>query len=352
MKSTKKRYDFIDVAKFIAVFFVMIDHVQYYNVPFDDRCKILRVIWIAFFLPVFFISAGMFFEEKENFKSFILEKIKTLLVPYFLWCFALNFVDNRNIDFFKGILIGTVDSLDASGTNSVLWFLPCFFVSYIILYGVEKINSHFTSIYKMHGVYVLEIFGLLFIDRFLNFIAGKWLFFGLKSAFCGAALMIVGKLLKPILCSLDNERDCVKIATLLFSLIIGTVVAFLNMPVIKNENGIGYKYAIWMANGQEGKNPFLYILATSLLSISIFVLSMFLKRINILAYCGQHTLLFMTFHVYTHNILSLCISSYLIKYFSTDIAVFVFALLSALIILIFLPIIDIFCPFIYRGSKY
>ena len=59
MKSTKKRYDFIDVAKFIAVFFVMIDHVQYYNVPFDDRCKILRVIWIAFFLPVFFISAGI-----------------------------------------------------------------------------------------------------------------------------------------------------------------------------------------------------------------------------------------------------------------------------------------------------
>ena len=83
----KKRLDYIDCAKIIAMFFVILCHVM-------TKGEI-RHIGYSFHLPLFFILNGMTLKVKkeESFGMFLEKKIKSYLIPMFCLGIILIFVE-------------------------------------------------------------------------------------------------------------------------------------------------------------------------------------------------------------------------------------------------------------------
>lgn len=217
MKLEKKRVRYIDIAKLIAILFILLDHMQY-HITVGNKFMTFRVIWLSFFLQIFFISAGItgnfnYTNSLKNIKEYILKKFQTLLIPYILWCFLLNNTGNHQINFFLGILLGNVDGLEYAGINSILWFLPSFFGAYIFTFLVLWFCQ------KFHNKKILLLFfiiGLLYLQKILCLYIPEYLYFGLKSAFAGSALMLSGYLLKDIVFSLWNYSTLKKCCISLF----------------------------------------------------------------------------------------------------------------------------------------
>ena len=98
------RIKYIDIAKIISVFFVLVDHIQYF-LPVNNSYMVLRVIWIAFFLQVLFMATGItssypIITSAKDIIIFIDKKLRALIIPYFIWCFFLNMYGNHDISFF------------------------------------------------------------------------------------------------------------------------------------------------------------------------------------------------------------------------------------------------------------
>ncbi len=141
-----KRIDFIDIAKGIAIFLVVLGHTY--------RGTNLNLFIYSFHMPVFFFISGLLFNENKytNLVALLKNRARTLLLPYttfyiityFYWFFVEKYIrPGYNIDF-KIPIIGFFYGNDVEKymcPNGVLWFLVCLFVTEILLYLVLKFKN-------------------------------------------------------------------------------------------------------------------------------------------------------------------------------------------------------------------
>lgn len=71
---TKKRNESFDILRGIGIIIMVMGHIGFGNV-FDKYIH-------TFHMPIFFFVSGYFFNMKDNFKSFFLHQLKTIMVPY------------------------------------------------------------------------------------------------------------------------------------------------------------------------------------------------------------------------------------------------------------------------------
>lgn len=76
----KKRFDFIDIARGIAMISIVLGHL--------GNSQINRIVF-TYHVPLFFFVTGYFINTKRNIKDFIFNKIRTLLVPYAVTCMVI-----------------------------------------------------------------------------------------------------------------------------------------------------------------------------------------------------------------------------------------------------------------------
>lgn len=355
---SQERIKYIDIAKFISVLCVVIDHIQYF-LPVNDSFMIIRVVWISFFVQVFFITTGIVSKypkitSMKDIICFVQKKFRALIIPYIIWCFFLNMSGNHDISFFYNILLGKIENMQAVGVDSVLWFLPVLFMGNIITFFTMAVINYVKKELDIdiNVIYLFAIITLLFIDREINKYLGNFLFFGLRSACCASALMFLGILLKELLYQIYLYFSIYKkmiLSVVLF--IIGIPLAYLNMPVLNNNGHIEYSYAIWIGMGYLGKNVLLFLIVSFFMSMAIIILSMCLEKIEMLSYWGKRSLLFMTLHIYTHSIIATHIFPWIRLYINNveqTINVMFFLILSVLLIIIIIPFIDKYMPFLYK----
>ena len=135
MKKEIERIGWIDICKFIGIFFVILGHIFVtHNVD----------IWIhAFHMPLFFFLSGLCFNEKKhnNFNEFLLTRFKTLIIPFLVFSLILYVFWDALLYFFTNESLGTCGNLfncllnSASVTScygAVNWFLPSLFIVEII----------------------------------------------------------------------------------------------------------------------------------------------------------------------------------------------------------------------------
>ena len=79
---TKQRDTYLDIAKAIGILMVIYAHVS--------LSGILYTTFYAFHIPLFFVVAGMTFNNKKHtsFKTFAANKAKRLLLPYLIYSLA------------------------------------------------------------------------------------------------------------------------------------------------------------------------------------------------------------------------------------------------------------------------
>ena len=149
----KDRMHWVDIARGIAIILVIVGHA----IPeYSLNCIYIEKIIYSMHMSLFFILSGIVFKVEKNtsIKENILKKAKKLLIPYFLFallillCHIIELlVLKEKTDFFIKLfsIEGAINTvlITTKSVFSNLWFLPCIFVTQILLFIIlkyEKVN--------------------------------------------------------------------------------------------------------------------------------------------------------------------------------------------------------------------
>ena len=305
MKENVLRKNWIDAAKAVAMFIVVLNHSE------------LRIPGVnfwggMFFVPAFFLLSGYTYHPGNgSYKEYVKKKAKRLLIPYLtanLFLFLFFFIKmilthNLASDFvvrsLLGILYGRNQIFVSSDYHSNLminlnaptWFLPALFVALIMLEGFYRLcKGNEKKVVLIVVVYALFATGYhYFVPVLLPWCLDIMPFFLL--------MMLAGNLLKKI--DFFNENDeklILEISPKIRYVII--VLLFIICIVSGLFNG-SYNLSL----SDTGKSVTLMCTAAISSSILLMVIMNLLdkkaeKICSILAKLGKHTLTTLCYHYF------------------------------------------------------
>lgn len=221
---TKERIDWIDYAKALGVFLVIMGH-TYKGYSF--------IGWIySFHMPLFFFLSGITLKiEQISCKEFLKKRVKLLLIPYILYSIVYIMLEviksglNGNMD--ETIKYFLRDAFWIRGQQATigLWFLPLLFLVEVLLMVVYKgIRS---KNLRAASVLFITAMGFLYADKI-----GKALPWGLDAALVVIFFLYAGYVFKQICLSSwmnGKQKDIFKYS------IIGVGLLFANI-IFNNYN--------------------------------------------------------------------------------------------------------------------
>ena len=283
----KRRIEWIDCLKAIAIIFVVIGH-------FPISYLFKKYIY-SFHLPMFFILSGLTFSvyKFNDFKSFVLHKFKGILLPYiflnisYFVFFSLFFkvLENNDIgllEIINGIIYGNNDQYFL--LNGPTWFLPTLFLIELLGYVVIK---YFNDDEKQ---LMLVAFGLL-IYGYIENVAKKNFFmpWHVNSVPVACALFLMGYLFMKKYKSSEILRERMKSPNLGYGIIFLLIGLYFSM-----KNGR-------VSFGGNHYHSMIYTLSAIIFNCSTYYI--FMKKIisikffsRLLCYIGKNTLFILGFH--------------------------------------------------------
>lgn len=275
----KKRIGWIDVAKGIAMFLVVLGH----N-PLPDAW--VRIVY-CLNVPIFFLMSGYTFRtEKYGSLWQLIKKLAVrILAPYVLMNLAafLVFYWARDLmpdiagakQLFLGMIYGVGDN-DSLRFNIPLWFLPCICIVQCLWYLIDRYGRK-TKVFwvLLSSVIGYFIFGLIQVRL-------PW---GLDVAFTGLVFFALGNLFYKE----HIEKALFQLPSLLgFVLMMACNVGFnlMNRTASPNVD----------VNSMVFGNYFLFYICASSGCIAIIYLARILEKSRILAYVGRNTLWVLGLH--------------------------------------------------------
>lgn len=119
----------IDTSRGLALILMVIGHL-------GMKASIVQFIY-SFHMPLFFFVSGMTARRSNNdsFMVYVNKRIRRVLVPYIL--FGLIFAD-PGVKECLFVATGTRQGLAEASSLTPLWFLPCIFITDLILYFILK----------------------------------------------------------------------------------------------------------------------------------------------------------------------------------------------------------------------
>lgn len=273
----KNRIDYVDVAKAIAIFTVVLGHVNPSAAP--GREWLYIDVCYAFHMPLFFIMGGFFLKPKDRYSSsgwgkFLMKNILALMVPYALW--AVIYMPFSYTNIFK-VAYGSWPILFSVGTQTALWFLPVMCLARIVCEGVFNLSRAMRLDPRIAGGVAIPI---LFAAGFLlphhtgaGEIGNLW---GYDIALVAAAFLLTGFLIRPFCDRLATARPLW--ALLVLSIALGLFVLGFRAERPLLEFG---HHAIQMCTA--GYGPWTWFLANALTgSVVVLALGVLLGRVSFL----------------------------------------------------------------------
>ncbi len=271
------RYDFVDITKAIAIFFVVLGHLV-------DSDTSTKMYIYGFHMPLFFIASGIVNKERESYnfsyiKEFVIKKVSVIYVPYLIWGMIYSKFSFKNVLY---ILYGTRETLIKADSLTSLWFLPVMLLALIMVEAVNilkaklKLNRYLAV---CSGIIIFATAGLI-IPHYEKYGYP----FGLDVAFNAAAFILIGKL---IMCLFSSSKLPEKLFTVCGAVVGGALYLF---TINLNTPETGY---VLMANAVYGNGLLFYV--TSLSASFFFVcisklIEKFRFKKNIITYIGKNTL--------------------------------------------------------------
>ena len=124
----KKRIVWVDIAKYICIMIVMIEHVE-------THTDVVTCFLVPFALQLFFFSAGYTHKPGQRAKAFFWKKVKTLLVPWLVFG-LFDIMVSQLFSFQEHDLMFDLkwNFMQVRGFHGKLWFVAAIFVAYIPFY--------------------------------------------------------------------------------------------------------------------------------------------------------------------------------------------------------------------------
>lgn len=262
------RKGYLDIVKGIAISFVVIGH--------TTHVEFARTYLLHACLPLFFFVSGILCkpEKYNNLKYFLVNRAKTLLIPYiffylFTFCYWLfierNFRGSEVSPWSQiiGLFYGTIG--DNMIFNGALWFLPCLFVTESLFFIINRLKWNL----KYLIVVALVLTSILLIKNSITYL--PW---GLTNALFFISYYSLGYLLKSKVLGLEAwNKYILLLLSILFLIIQILWLGKENKPLL----------FLTMYYGQD----IIYGLVSILM---VFSLSMFLKQNLVFEYLGKNSL--------------------------------------------------------------
>lgn len=157
----QKRLDYLDMAKGIGIFLVILGHIEYIQ---EDTLK-----WLSsFHMPLFFVVGGILVYLRRDTGRTAFEtigsRIRGVLTPYLsfsLMLLVMNTITSiRNPETLSGTALARqyLDTFTGYGVH-ILWFLPAYFIAgavFALLQGMREWKRNLAIILLALGAYGLS----------------------------------------------------------------------------------------------------------------------------------------------------------------------------------------------------
>ena len=285
MCNGKKRIEFIDIIKGLAIILVVIGHTS------PDKTEIIpyKSLIYAFHMPLFFIVSGMLVvTSRENYslltlRNFLHKNFIALIVPFMIWgTIYMNFSFSN----LATLCFGSWIDFTHIKTLTSLWFIVVLFVARIYI----------ELFYMLVNRLKLKIQYTICVAIPLFFVAGFYLphhndvltqngnFLSYDIAFVAAGFMLIGSLIKPSIKKLLEIKN--------IYLILLTLISSLLFICGFSLTDYSHEFVL-MANATYLNIPaFLFCSLTgsfSLIFAGILIYKIPIKK-RILNFLGQNTL--------------------------------------------------------------
>lgn len=195
-------YPFINIARFFAIFLVIVGHVTKNEFLFNSI--------FCFHMPLFFVLSGFLFTPNPDLKQVAVKKFRSLIVPYlffyaltlaYFWVVESRFRESLVDSEWMRLLPFVLGNNYGAGMshNIVLWFLPA-------LFCVEMLaDVLYTKIRKegMRVCIVLAIGGVGFVMAEIGVWELPW---GVSQAMVMLPFFVLGTYSRPILLRLQSSK--------------------------------------------------------------------------------------------------------------------------------------------------
>ena len=293
MSSISGRKDWIDFARAIGIFCIAYGHLV-------QGESVVSQYFGSFRVAIFFLIMGLTFSIKDSFFCFLKKKVFRLLIPYAFFSvvsiiafyfFAIimpSLTDgktNNILIYFWGAIYGNGLTGNMKW-NLPLWFLPCSFVTLLLVYGYEKLLMGL-KLNKLlfRIVYFFVSASICFV--YICFIKNAKLPFGAEVAISMSGFVELGIVLSKI----DSFKKKYLYGLICIPLIIcGYCLCRINGVVSVMSLNFGSNYVIYYISSVAS--------IVGIICLSIWLCSFeLLKSINRIAcYCGKHTIAILCMH--------------------------------------------------------
>lgn len=236
MNRTQNRIVWIDYAKCIGIFLVVLGHL---SIP-----EWLKNMIYAFHMPLFFFISGYLFQENKfnSLRVFFVRRAKQLLVPYlffniiayFFWVFVgRKFGNDSTVDInpftpLIGMLYGVNTGYFLIHCGS-LWFLPCLFIVEILYYiAIKSVSSK--------AIIFILFTGLGYANLLLKHVMLPW---NIDIALVAILFYIIGSAFKERKFLESINTQTILIVIFFCSLLLTAVIVLINGRVDMSSNTYG-----------------------------------------------------------------------------------------------------------------
>ena len=303
------RMKYIDIARGIAIICIIIGHLGIE--------KINRIVF-TFHVPIFFFITGYFINRKRTIKEFVVNKIKTLLIPYVCTCFVIIVLS---------VLIGIVRHGSSVAVSSGLQWI------YASIYGA---GDSYTEPFYIKGIGALwfllaSFWGSVFLRITLNtkkevritiililFVIGYctpkilfWFPFSIQAGCCATLFMYIGYLVHQSKHVIEKMPIEATYMTIIFAFMIW-------LSFIHN-----FK-SFWLVHCDIGRGIIDIIgcvcASYIILWISRIIEKQMISVAGILSYLGKYSLIVLSIHIIELNLFPWSkLSAFLISFGFTEI---------------------------------
>ncbi len=290
--SKSERFEVLDIAKGIGIFFVVFAHVNY--------TPILLAYIYSFHMPLFFVISGMLFNKEKytHFSCFIKRRVKTLICPYVLFyiaslcimfvlkCVSKGFSWPLLHDYYEYFLQMFLSQGSEKVINAPLWFVPCLFAVEIMYYFISKIKGRY-NLAIIAVCSILVFFGWLLESGYLPF-DNKILPWSLDSALFALGFYAIGNLTYGKVKYAVQKIEKNKYSTLItVTSVILCGIMLVPLVCLNGKISLGSKVL---------NNGFLLYASGLIGTVGIISSAVLLKKSKLLKFCGLHSFYIMATH--------------------------------------------------------
>ncbi len=265
----KERIHWIDISKGIAILCVFIGHTISAPPIFADFVY-------NFHMPLFFFMSGYCFSAKRNTKDFIVNKLKTVVLPIFTLGFTgsvivavlMKFLKHEEIQWKWLFLNPIIQYKD----HCLLWFLASLFVALTVFYFIVRIFKDKLVPVAIVSI-LLSVSTLLLVKK--TFIFLPW---SIQTSLISLMFISVGYIIKKT----SFYKKLNRIWVLVVAALICITSSYFNRSI----------YGLVEMHSNRYGNPLLFYLSALAGCLMVMSFSILIEKNSVLEYFGKNSLIF------------------------------------------------------------